>query len=311
MESITVNDEPIAKFSQRLKVKDDIVLTLGVSMDKDQFLGNDLDLFIAMIKRHANIKKLKVLIGAYLHRHYVGEPAATKKHEDYISKTKQQFDKLGIPYEFVDWKDVISTNEFAEAQKFINELYNIDSEFKILVDNVAKSHSHRGNNEASKAYLLEECGYFKLTKGYWTYPAVNLNAACEYIIRKFNPDFYYKPYSLVHKPTTGEKSNDIISTTNSNTDIKQYTPQKSKKFSYVNDTNMNAGNNDPQILITECGHLAQLMNKFGLNTPQQQEKFFSQYLHTTHQLSQLIPAFSGTTYENTPPNPSTSLNANH
>lgn len=289
----TGNELKICKFVKGYHIKEPTSLMLGVSMGSEKQTGKELESFVNMINSNfKNITKLNILVGAYLHRHYVGDDEAIRMHKEWVETNKNTLSKLKIPYEIIDWKDAINSEQYRSDLEFVKKLYETDSGFKNKVDNIARGHKHKADHSTAINYLLEECAYFKSLKGNFTYPALRLNDACQHIVSKYNAEFSYKPYTLIEQKKESMPTENIQISSHSNSSYSPPHPRRNSPPSIYEYESIT-----PQEFMVCCGHFSLLMQKVGLYTTPDKEKFFSQFLRKSDEMIGALLQTQGDTYE--------------
>ncbi len=293
-DEVEVGQEEI-KTSKFLKgfgnIKTPITMIYGVSIGNEKQTGNDLISFVNLINSNTPkyIKGVEIMIADYLHRHYSTEEEAQTAGDNWLKDNSEILKKLTVPYKIVRWKDIIAEPDFKEARNKINEHYEKDPSFKAKVQNVARSHTDKGDFSVVEKYLLEECAYFIYKQGYLTYPADKLNSACMHIIQKYNTDLHFLPFTLMKRKKSDEfksqNQDGQASTTHINTNTNGYLSYVS-----VSRARVQSEYSYPEELLVGCGQLALLMQKHGITKIEQREQFFSQYLKSTQPCIRLVPA---------------------
>jgi len=277
-----------------------ITMIFGVSMGNEKQSGNDLISFVNLINSHAkkSIIAVEIMVADYLHRHYSTEEEAQTDGDNWIKENENILKGLKVPYTIVRWKDIIQEQKFKEAQIKIAEHYQKDASFKAKVQNVARSHTDKGDFPVVEKYLLEECAYFIYKNGYLTYPAQKLNSACMHVIQKYNNDLLFLPYCLNGRkksdefktqqnhaqPQTVQPMQNIISTSNTSSYLGYVSVPRVQHATVVQPSFCY-----PEELVVGCGQLSLLMQKHGITKVEQREQFFSQYLKSVQPCINMMP----------------------
>jgi len=225
-------------------------LVLLISMNKDNQTKEHLEAFFDLVARlnedRANFRKVIVVVTDYVNRYYVGNKAALRLGDDWINENRTTLEKNSHLVEIVRWNSLISDARFENRLNEIEALYDSDEEFRKITDNLCKRHSGKADKKSAKQYLLEECaGLSLLDDARICYPAVNLNPALSFVFDHFCTGATYHGYE-VSKGLEGENLHSTLS------------------------------KNDRKLVRT-ANCLLFAMKKNGLNTPEQQIKYFVEF----------------------------------
>lgn len=184
------------KFTKGLSSENPINLWLGVSLDNSRLRGDNLAKFVKLINRHVSkIKHLYVVVGCEIYGHYVGKEMAKVMGDKWVEEAGEYINKqkLKIPFKFVRWSELTVTEQYANLLIQIQKDYQIDVNFRAIVDNLSEEFKKRKNCkiENARSYLLDECAVYLMFDGKTTYPSKELNLALQYVITK-----YKKPEEL-------------------------------------------------------------------------------------------------------------------
>lgn len=220
------------KFISGFKTKEPVNLWLGVSLDNSRLKGDSLAVFADIANRHKKmIKKLYIVVGCEIYGHYVGKDMAKKMGDQWVLQAEEYFneEKLKMPFQFVRWSELTSTQKYQQLFKQIKHDYETDTNFKEAVDSIAKQFHTKKKCSVENAcdYLLDECAAYLMFDGKTTYPDRQLNLALQYVITKYKkPDeLEYIGYEIgfvkklsqdsIESRTTAHLSSDSLSQLNS------------------------------------------------------------------------------------------------
>lgn len=195
-----------AKFIGGLKLdpeEKEITLTMIISMDNVNQRGEGLEAFIDLVNRHPRINRLRVIVSAYLHRHYVGEEQALALGKEWIKNNQPILEQAKVQVDLEELHNLLENrkNDFELNIASVNKLYNDDADYKSIVTGIALQHMVKCSLDAAKNYLLDECAVSLLIDEPEAYPAAGLNKALQYVrnIHKPTKSYYGYRLSQVHE----------------------------------------------------------------------------------------------------------------
>lgn len=244
-----------AKFRYGLEYPAPILLKYVVSMDNANQTKNGFVAFIDLVNIHnknkTQINHLQIILTCHLQRHYGADPKALEEkwkqeNEDHLKNLQN------IPYEIIEWKTLLDTENFKTAKKRIINLYKDDKGFSTVVNNLVSQHAHKSDDNSAKKYLIEECAVIlSMETGHFAYPAKNWNIAVDYVIQKFSSssNLIFHGYSL----TKGTKDKEQLRLSNKE-------------------------NISDRKLANACLKTSFLLNQFGIHGTDKQSEFFNDFL---------------------------------
>lgn len=182
------------KFIKGLSSKEPVNLWLGVSLDNSKLQGDNLAKFVTLVNRHASkIKFLYVVVGCEVYGQYVGKEIAKIMGDKWVEQATEHMNsqKLKVPFKFVRWTELTSTEQYSELLNQVEKNYQLDVNFQTIVDTLSEEFRNRKKCkfENARNYLLSECAVYLMFDGKTTYPSKELNLALQYVLAKYKkPD---------------------------------------------------------------------------------------------------------------------------
>jgi len=155
---------------------------IGISLDNPVFYNRSLLAILSWST--AMFEQSLIVLGDYLRRYneYIfnglkeadAERASYQEGEEYLSKTKEIFDRFSEPaLVMTRWNDCLQTKEFEQSKQILDNLYSTDDSFRASVQRDAFAFIKRQKKQnkklavtmeeaiaVSSQYLLEEIAVF-------------------------------------------------------------------------------------------------------------------------------------------------------
>jgi hypothetical protein len=194
------------KFQTKLP-NEKIILNYAISKDNSKQTDDNFRLFTNWVIENKNkVTSVNIILSDYLHRFYVGEEEASlwgKSWKDKNQKHLNELHKADIPNQLIDWRSLISEENYLQLKPQVNKLYDTDQEFKTTVNGLATSHQNKAGFDSAVQYLLEEsAGIASLTEGILTYPSPKLNGAIHCALTKLNCGPIYIGHMFIHSKSS-------------------------------------------------------------------------------------------------------------
>lgn len=207
--------------------KEGLSIVNVISMEQPSQTGVKLDAFIKrinMIHQQYKVKKITFIVTDYLQRHYFLSSDLNSSERNILSNEKgKAWMKMNgealislldstIMFEILRWENLFSQNDFVNALKIVNDLYQQCNEFKLIVNKMAKLYAEKLQFRltdskktldsviffnAARNYSLEESAIWwplvKLKFDFIVYPG-RKNDVIEYTYNIFQAEGHFLPW---------------------------------------------------------------------------------------------------------------------
>ena len=295
---LIINNEKcskVAKFLNGYKINDPIgSLVLGISIDNKKETEDGLLSFVHMVNSIGKnkINRVKILVGAYLYRHYGSEKEAENLYSDWVEKNTSILKLLDMDFDIINWKDIFDAEFFKADLLAIKKLYETDLAFAKKINGIAENHKTKaqGDFQSCKEYLLEECAYFLTAREEFTYPAPKLNEACMHVLNKRaeikDKSFNFRPYEVYLRAEKQQKQ-------------KKVSPRAEKNSKRKKEHLLDCDSEKKNKLLLTLTKASLLMSEIGLHHSPEKESFFKKFLEKTEHLKEELFSFQGESSEHT------------